>query len=34
MNVTSPAPQIVSSNRQVMLPLSGNVNSAFYRLAK
>ena len=34
LNVTSPAPQIVSNQWQVMLPLSGNVNSVFYRLAK
>ena len=34
LDVTSPAPQIVSNQWQVTLPLSGNVNSVFYRLAK
>jgi hypothetical protein len=34
LNVTSPAPQIVSNQWQLALPLSGNGNSAFYRLSK
>jgi len=34
MNVTSPAPQIVGSQWQVLLPLSGDANSIFYRLSK
>jgi hypothetical protein len=34
MNVTSPAPQIVSNQWQVTLPPSGNGPSIFYRLAK
>jgi hypothetical protein len=33
MNLTSPAPQIVGSQWQVALPLSGG-DSAFYRLVK
>ena len=34
LNVTSPAPQIVGGQWQMALPLSGNGNSAFYRLSK
>jgi fibronectin type 3 domain-containing protein len=34
VNVTSPAPQIVGGQWQVALPLSGNGDSAFYRLSK
>ncbi len=34
LNVTSPAPQNVSNQWQLALPLSGNGNSAFYRLSK
>jgi hypothetical protein len=34
VNVTSPAPQIVSSQWQVALPVSGNIPAAYYRLSK
>jgi hypothetical protein len=34
VNVTSPAPHIVSNQWQVALPPSGNGGSAFYRLSK
>jgi hypothetical protein len=34
VNVTSPAPQIVGSNWQATVPLSGNAGSVFYRLSK
>jgi glucuronoarabinoxylan endo-1,4-beta-xylanase len=34
MDVTSPAPQIVSSQWQVTLPVSGNIPSVYYRLSK
>ena len=34
MDVTSLAPQIVSSQWQVTLPVSGNIPSVFYRLSK
>jgi len=34
LNVALPAPQIVGSNWQVALPLSGNASSVFYRLSK
>ena len=34
LNVTSPAPQLVGSNWQVMLPRTGNADSTFYRLLK
>jgi hypothetical protein len=33
-NVTSPAPQIVGSNWQVVVPQSGESSAVFYRLAK
>ena len=32
--VSSPAPQIVGGQWQVVLPLSGNGDSAYYRLSK
>jgi enterochelin esterase-like enzyme/fibronectin type 3 domain-containing protein/regulation of enolase protein 1 (concanavalin A-like superfamily) len=34
VNVPSPAPQLLGNQWQVTLPLSGNVNSIFYRLSK
>jgi hypothetical protein len=34
LNVTSPAPQIVGSQWQAAVPLSGNAQSVFYRLSK
>jgi hypothetical protein len=34
VNVAPPAPQIVGGQWQVALPLSGNGDSAFYRLSK
>ena len=34
VNVTSPAPQIIGSQWQVVLPMSGNTDSRFYRLIK
>lgn len=34
VNVTSPAPQIIGGQWQVMLPASGSANSTFYRLVK
>jgi len=33
-NVVSPAPQIVSNQWQVVMPLSGDADSVFYRLSK
>ena len=34
LDVTAPAPQIVGSNWQVVMPRPGDTNSAFYRLSK